>query len=123
MSSDQSPVRTGFRRYCKTITLRNDPALIAEYTRVHERQYRWPEIDRGMREVGILRMEIYISGVTLFMIMDVVPEFDHDRDMRRLADLPRQREWEAYVAQFQSAPGSATADEKWKVMECIYSLE
>ena len=34
------------------------------------------------------------------MIMDTVPEFDHDRDMKLLASKPRQYEWESYVSNF-----------------------
>jgi L-rhamnose mutarotase len=76
-----------------------------------------------MIEVGILDMEIYIMGKQLFMIMDTVPEFDHERDMVRLASLPRQSEWEAFVSRFQRTSAEASADEKWLLMERIYKLE
>jgi L-rhamnose mutarotase len=76
-----------------------------------------------MIEVGILDMEIYIVGSRLFMIMDTIPEFDHDRDMSELAGKPRQSEWEAFVSRFQKTSSEATADEKWQLMERIYHLE
>ncbi len=64
---------TSYRRYCKTLSLEDDPQLIAEYKKVHMPENTWPEITRGMIEVGILDMEIYITGSRLFMIMDTVP--------------------------------------------------
>lgn len=76
-----------------------------------------------MKEVGILDMEIYLSGNRLFMIMDTVPEFDHDRAMAELAAKPRQSEWEAHMAKFQNTSADATADEKWRLMERIFKME
>ena len=113
---------SSFKRYCKTLTLKEDPALIEAYRKVHSPDESWPEISQGMKEVGILDMEIYISGNRLFMIMDTVPEFDHRRAMKELAAKPRQTEWEAYVSQFQGTSEDATAEEKWQVMERIYKL-
>jgi L-rhamnose mutarotase len=113
---------TRFKRYCKTLSLKDDPDLIAEYRRVHAPGVAWPEISRGMREAGILDMEIYIAGTRLFMIMDTVPEFDHDRAMAELATKPRQSEWEAFVSRFQQSGAGETADEKWQLIERIYKL-
>jgi L-rhamnose mutarotase len=114
---------TCYKRYCKTLRLENDPQLIEEYRKVHAKGNTWPEITQGMIEVGILDMEIYIMGTQLFMIMDTLPEFDHDRDMAELAAMPRQSEWEAYVSRFQKTSAEATAEEKWQLMERIYTLE
>jgi len=54
------------------------------------------------------------------MIMDTVDDFDFDRDMARLATLPRQAEWEAYVSQFQGCAAGASSAEKWQMMERIF---
>jgi L-rhamnose mutarotase len=113
---------TAFKRYCKTLELRNDDALIAAYKKAHSKGQTWPEITQGMREVGILDMEIYIAGTRLFMIMDTVPDFDHDKAMQALAQKPRQAEWEAHMSRFQNTSAEATADEKWRVIERIYKL-
>ena len=94
---------TSFKRYCKVLTLRDDRELIEKYKEVHKRGNTWPEIPRGIRDVGILDMEIYIHGTVLFMIMDTVPDFDHEKAMKKLAGLPRQAEWEEYVSKFQQA--------------------
>ena len=80
----------------------------------------WPEVIEGQREVGIISMEIWRSGRSLFMIMDTVDEFDFERDMARLAGLPRQAEWEAYVSQFQGCAAGASSAEKWQLMDRIF---
>jgi L-rhamnose mutarotase len=114
---------TSYKRYCKMLSLEDEPELIQEYIKVHAPGAVWPEITQGMIEVGILDMEIYILGTLLFMIMDTIPGFDHDRDMAELASKPRQSEWEAFVSRFQKTSSEATADEKWQLMERIYKLD
>jgi len=112
-----------YKRYCKTLSLKDDPQLIEDYKKVHAPGAAWPEITAGMKEVGIIDMEIYIIGTRLFMIMDTVMDFDHESAMARLAQMPRQSEWESYVSRFQQTSAEATADEKWQLMECIYKLD
>jgi L-rhamnose mutarotase len=114
---------TEFKRYCKTLELRNDSKLIADYKKAHEKGQAWPEITNGIREVGIFDMEIYLAGTRLFMIMDTVPDFDHDKAMAELAKKPRQSEWEAHMAKFQNSSAEATADEKWRLIERIFKLD
>ncbi len=111
-----------FKRFCKSLSLEEDPKLIDEYKKVHGKGAVWPEITQGMVDVGILDMEIYISGTRLFMIMDTTPDFDHDSAMAKLATMPRQSEWEAYVSKFQKTSPEASADEKWQLMERIFKL-
>ena len=111
-----------YKRFCKTLTLEDDPQLIEDYKKVHAAGATWPEITQGMIDVGILDMEIYIVGTRLFMIMDTVPDFDHNSAMTKLATKPRQSEWEAYVSRFQRTSAEASADEKWQVIERIYKL-
>ncbi len=106
------------KRYCQTLQLVDDQELIAKYIEVHSNV--WPEIIEGQREVGILDMQIYCRGNLLFMICDTVNDFDWQRDMERLSQLPRQIEWEAYVSQFQGCSADARSDEKWQMMERIF---
>mgnify|MGYP002083676142 CR=1 FL=1 len=108
------------KRFCQTLHLKEDLELIRQYTEIH-RQI-WPEIKAGIREVGILDMEIYIHGNTLFMIVETTDAFDWVKDNQRLAALPGQAEWEAYVSRFQQASASATSAEKWQLMERIFKL-
>jgi len=106
------------KRYCQTLSLVDDPGMIEKYVEAHA--HVWPEIIEGQREVGILDMQIFRRGRRLFMICDTVDDFDWKRDMDRLAKLPRQAEWEAYVAQFQGCDPSAKSDEKWQLMDRIF---
>lgn len=112
-----------FKRYCKALTLKDDPALMAEYKKIHRPEVAWPEVTQGMKEVGILDMEIYRYGNTLFMIMDTVADFEHERAMSQLAAKPRQAEWEAYVAKFQETDANASAKDKWQLLERVYELD
>ena len=114
---------SSYKRYCKTLTLKNDPELIEAYKKVHAPGAAWPEITRGMKEVGIIDMEIYIHNNQLFMIMDTVDDFDHNSAMNELAQKPRQKEWEAFVSRFQQTSSEASADEKWQLIERIYKLD
>ena len=91
------------KRYCQTLDLRDSPELIAEYRKRHSQAEAWPEILAGIREVGILEMEIYILGT-------------------RLNTLPRQQEWEEYMAIFQQAAPGMSSAEKWKPMERMFHL-
>ena len=106
------------KRYCQTLRLVDDEQLIQDYIEVH--RHVWPEIIQGQREVGIINMQIYRKNRDLFMICDTVDDFDFRRDMARLATIPRQAEWEAYVARFQGCDPSAPSDSKWQLMEQIF---
>jgi len=123
MDYSNTPSHTTYKRYCKTLELNNDPVLIEEYKKVHAKGKVWKEITQGMKEVGIVDMEIYIFGTKLFMIMDTTPDFNHDDAMAELSKKPRQSEWEAFVSRFQKTSAQATADEKWQLMERIYKLD
>jgi L-rhamnose mutarotase len=114
---------TSFKRYCKFLTLQDNKELIEKYKAVHAPGKVWPEITKGIRDVGILDMEIYIHGNIVFMIMDTVPDFDHDKAMKELAGKPRQAEWESYVSKFQQAGEKSATPEKWEVMERIFELD
>ena len=110
------------KRIVQTMSLRNDPQLIAEYKKLHSRPHMWREIIDGIRHAGILEMEIYIDRCTLVMIVEVPCDFDWDKSMAYLSTLPRQQEWENTVAAFQKAIEGQTSAEKWKPMERMFHL-
>lgn len=99
----------------------DNPDMVDRYCEVHS--HVWPEVQEGIKAVGILDMQIYALGNRLFMIMDTVDEFDFEKDYARLATLPRQAEWEAFVAKMQGVDPSAPSKEKWWLMEKIFELE
>lgn len=110
------------KRYCQILNLKDDRDLIEAYRRIHSKENAWPEIRAGIREVGILEMEIYIFGNQLCMIVETPADFDWETAMSRLATLPRQAEWEDYVARFQQCAEHASSGEKWKMMERMFYL-
>ena len=110
------------KRYCQTLSLKDNAELVAEYRRRHSQGEVWPETLAAIREVGILEMEIYILGTRLFMIVETPLDFDWDTAMARMATLPRQEEWEAYMAVFQQADANASSAEKWQLMDRMFHL-
>lgn len=113
-----SPVK----RYCQTLDLRDNPELIAEYRRRHSREHIWKEVMDGIRQVGILEMEIYLLGTRLFMIVETPVDFEWETAMKKLSTLPRQEEWEDYMAEFQLVKAGMSSAEKWQLMERIFHL-
>ena len=119
-NTKQHPVPV--KRYCRTMDLKPDDTLIREYIHRHSEGEAWPEILGGIREVGILEMEIYIFDNRLFMIVETPVDFDWDNAMTRLATLPRQQEWEDYMSEFQKAAPGSSSNEKWRMMEKMFHL-
>ncbi|HZQ92436.1 MAG TPA: L-rhamnose mutarotase [Terriglobales bacterium] len=109
------------RRYCLTLDLQDDPALIAEYKRHHEKI--WPEITRSIRESGIEDMEIYLLGTRMFMIMEVGPGFSFEAKAKADAANQKVQDWEQLMWKFQKPLPQARPGEKWLLMDRIFKLE
>lgn len=109
------------RRFCLTLDLKNDPKLIAEYKKYHEKI--WPEITESIRESGIEDMEIYLLGTRMFMIMEVNDSFSFEKKAKADRANPKVQEWEALMWKFQQALPEAKPGEKWLRMERILKLE
>lgn len=107
-------------RYCFTLDLIDNQELIDDYKKYHKAV--WPAILKGIKEVGITAMEIYLLDNRMFMIMDTLPTFVMQRDMDILGKLPRQKEWEKLMWKFQQALPQAQEGEKWMQMEQIFKL-
>ena len=110
------------KRYVQFLKISDNPELVAQYRKWHSEEYSWEEVREGIRQVGILEMEIYILGSYLVMIVDAPADFEWAEAMDRLATLPRQAEWEAFVSQFQGCAADARSDEKWQPMERMFYL-
>lgn len=119
---DVKNFNTPTKRYCQTLDLKNDPELIAAYRKLHSKEGIWQEILQGIKQAGVLEMEIYLLGTRLFMIVELPAEANWNDVMNRMASYPRQAEWEALTAKYQKANAEATSDEKWKPMERIFHL-
>ena len=108
------------KRYCQTLDLVGDIQMIDGYIDAH--RHVWPEIKDGIRSVGIIDMQIYRLERKVFMIMDTTDDFDFVKDNAKLSTLPRQAEWEAYVAKFQGCDPAMKSTQKWHLMEKIFEL-
>jgi L-rhamnose mutarotase len=109
------------RRYCLTLDLKDDPALIAEYERYHERV--WPEITKSIQDAGIESMEIYRLGTRMFMIMDVNERFSFEKKAEADRTNAKVQEWEKLMWKFQQPLREAKPGEKWLLMKKIFELE
>jgi L-rhamnose mutarotase len=108
------------KRYCQYLPL--NPDTLDEYKYWHDSRNIWKEIPEGIRKAGILNMEIYTIDSLAFMIVEVPVDFDWDAAFGRLATYERQAEWEAFVSRFQIAGNGKHSEEKWRLMERIFSL-
>lgn len=109
------------RRFCLTLDLKDDPRLIAEYRRYHQKI--WPEITRSIKDSGIEDMEIYLLGTRMFMIMEVNESFSFEAKGKADQLNTRVQEWERLMGTFQKSLPEALPGEKWLLMERVFKLE
>lgn len=108
------------KRYCQFLKL--NPNTLDEYRYWHDSKNVWREIPEGIRKAGILDMEIYIINDLSFMIIETSADFVWDEAFGRLATFERQAEWEDFVSRFQEAEKGKRSEEKWQLIERIFSL-
>ncbi len=108
------------KRFCLALDLKNDPALIADYKRYHERI--WPEITESITSSGIKHMEIFHVANRLFMIMEVTEDFSFERKAQMDQSNPKVQEWEQLMDQFQLRLPNTPEGGKWILMEKIFDL-
>ena len=109
------------KTYAQTLDLRDDPDIIATYDERHRAV--WPEVQRGLRGIGIERMRIWRLGRRLFMLMETVDAFEPDRDFARYIESdPRIREWQEMMASLQQPAPGAQPGELWVNMQLVFEL-
>jgi L-rhamnose mutarotase len=109
------------QRYCLTLDLVDDPELIAAY-REHHRKV-WPEIEESILASGICKMEIYLLGNRLFMVLETEDSFSFEAKAESDANDERVQQWEALMWKYQQKLPMAKKGEKWMLMEEIFSLD
>lgn len=109
-------------RYCLTLELRADAALMAEYVEYHREG--WPEIHKSIRDAGVVNMQLYELDGRVVMIMDTVDGFSFERKAAMDAANPKVQEWERLMARFQDVGEDAAGDagKKWRRMGKIFQL-
>ena len=108
-------------RYCLALDLKDDPGVIAEYEKYHQRI--WPEITHSIKSSGVVHLEIYRLGIRLFMIMDTTDDFSFDKKTLADQNTPRVQEWETLMWKYQQAIPGGKPGEKWRLMQKIFDLE
>lgn len=109
-------------RSCLALDLHDEPTLITTYEHYHQPGHIWPEIPAGIREAGILDMQIYRIGSRLFMIVDCEEGTTLQLAFGKMATFPRQPEWAALMAQFQKKLPEAQPGEHWAQMSPLFLL-
>jgi L-rhamnose mutarotase len=109
------------KRFCLTLDLRPDPALIAEYVDYHREG--WTEIHASIRDAGVVDMQLYELGGRVFMIMETTDDFSFERKAVMDAENPKVQEWEALMARFQNVDSETDPDAKWRPMRKIFQLQ
>jgi L-rhamnose mutarotase len=110
------------KTYAQTINLKDEPEVIARYVAHHAAV--WPEVEHGLRAIGVERMRIWLLGRRLFMLMETRDDFDADRDFARYMERdPRIREWQSLMESMQEPVPEAGPGEWWATMRPVYALE
>lgn len=102
------------------LDLRPDPALIAEYIRLHREV--WPEIQASIRDAGVVDMQIYNAGNRLFMIMDTQDDFSLEQKSKMDAANPKVLEWETLMGRFQQVDTGADPTRRWVELTKVFQL-
>lgn len=108
------------RRYCLTLDLINDKALMSEYETYHQRV--WPEILKSIKSAGIEKMGIYRWGNRLVMVMEVNNSFSFEKKAALDSANPKVQEWEKLMWKFQQPLPGSLHGEKWQIMNMIFEL-
>lgn len=107
-------------RFCLTLDLKDDPALIAEYEAWHRAV--WPEVLANIRRAGIERLEIYRLETRLVMLLEAGDHFSFQEKALLDAGNPRVQEWESLMWRYQQALPVAKPGEKWILMSKVFEL-
>ncbi len=109
------------QRFCLALDLVDDPALIAEYEKYHEKI--WPEIKASIVDAGVIDLEIYRISNRLFMILEATDAFTFAHKAAMDAANPKVQEWETLMWKYQQALPMAKPGEKWLLMDRIFDLK
>ena len=108
------------KKFCLALDLIDDSELIAEYEKYH--QNVWTEIKQSILDSGIINMEIYRVQNRLFMIVEADENFSFEAKNEADKNNPKVQEWEELMWKFQQQLPNSKPDEKWQLMDKIFSL-
>ena len=109
------------KEFALTINLKDDPQLIEEYKEYHRDV--WPEVLRYIKSIGISKMNIYLLGRRMFMVMEAPDDFDPATGFAQLDGMsPRYEEWQRLMDGYQERVSEALDHEHWALMEQVFEL-
>lgn len=107
-------------KFCFALDLIDNPELIAEYEKYH--QNVWSEIKQSILDSGIINMEIYRVQNRLFMIVEADENFSFKAKNEADKNNLKVQEWEELMWKFQQKLPNSKPNEKWQLMDKIFSL-
>ena len=109
------------KKYCLTLDLKEDAALIAAYEDHHQKV--WPEIIQSITGSGIIQLQIYRLGNRLVMLLEANDTFSFEEKAKLDATNNKVQEWENLMWQYQQALPLAKPGQKWVLMTKIFDLQ
>ena len=109
------------KKYCLTLDLKEDAALIAAYEDHHQKV--WPEIIQSITGSGIIQLQIYRLGNRLVMLLDAKDTFSFEEKAKLDETNNKVQEWENLMWQYQQALPLAKPGQKWVLMTKIFDLQ
>jgi len=107
------------KRYGLTLNLK--PETLEVYKEHHRRV--WPEVEAGLKRIGIREMTIFLTGRRLFMYAVTEEGFNWDTDFVSYLEDPVCAAWQKLMDGFQAPVPEAGPGEWWARMEEVYHLE
>ena len=109
------------KEFALTINLKDDPQLIEQYKEYHRNV--WPDVLACIKSIGIAKMNIYLLGRRMIMVMEAPDDFDPATGFAQLDGLSlRYAEWQRLMDTFQERLPEAKAGEHWSMMERVFAL-
>ena len=108
------------KKYCLALDLKDEKEKIDAYLKYHNNV--WPEINKSLKDSGIVNAEIFYTGNRLFMILEVDKSFSFNKKAKLDANNPKVVEWETLMCEFQQSLPNSKPGMKWVLMDKIYDL-
>ena len=109
-----------FKKYCLALDLKDEKEKIDAYLKYNENV--WPEINKSLKDSGIISAEIFHTGNRLFMILEVDKSFTFNKKAKLDGSNPKVVEWETLMWKFQQSIPNSKPGVKWVLMDKIYDL-
>ena len=108
------------KKYCLALDLKDEKEKIDAYLNYHKNV--WPEINKSLKDSGIISAEIFHTGNRLFMIIEVDKSFSFNKKAKLDGNNPKVVEWETLMWKFQKSIPNSKPGVKWVLMNKIYDL-